>query len=1345
MSSGNQIGAVVGGVVGGIAGAFVGMPQLGFAIGWAAGGLIGGALDPPKDQITDLGAAAFPDFNTALRGLTIPVIFGTCRVNSQITWQGNNAVIRNEESSGGKGGGSGGGQRTVNVAYTYKTSMACHLGMAPSPVVLYGGWVNGVRMSDNVMSSIDAGSSPGFGSGSALDSADIEESDLIFDQAVFFSGNKPEAEVWPELNAAVGRDVRWSGTVWLGFGGLSLGAQPNVPQLSWEVGPPAAASVTANQSVISYKNHSAETILVSTAGARQGSDMHGNVWLIPYHGSTNGDVWVYNGTTGALLASHVVADATTAIDVAAGTSWVETVVRELDPFTPNGIASASTYGSPAVALLPDKTRLILHQKILAGGVTPRALWASGEPQADGSIVWKGCCLQNTGPATSLSLYSFNLFDFTGAKDRSSAPVIGTSSFENFKMLVGPTIDAMESGGLFASKLIGSFILTFSSSGTGNSFFNPQDWRAAGVEVGNQAQNVLTLFTLPDETGGTTVYGYLPRVMAEATDASATWFTNTLKPARPNGGLVKIAGAIGPLTMPSILSTAATTVTLADPEIVDAPFIGTDGAAYDYFEDDHRDYATGTTDAGVIGGYMPFPWTEEQADGTWLVIWGHPYVSDPGAVLAGVFNAFLKLRVYSYNPLAGVFRELAKAQGIAFRKDQIPGTTALDNTYMDYCSWAIDRSGDTLILYSNIGPSLGSTGLTNTWIKGTFADLTFGSADVTPPEIIRAILVNAYFGIYPGADIIDEASYDAAVAYCEDQDIKVSTVYKNDESAQRLIELLLACYSGFLTADAAAGRIKFGLMDANTSPVRTIDNSRLIRRNADELPVKTTKGARQDTYNIIRIKYIDRALEYKQNEVEERDEWDEDQYGPRLREFPPRFVMKEHLARRMAIRALWDNLYTRDTHAFHLGWKDCDLEPGDLITLVDSFSNLNQVVRVNRMKETERGVFEVNATQQLAYVPGVAPGSVSSASWADIQWSGLSSSYTSQSSPTARTSLVGSVSLIAAEVFELPYEFETGSTPRLYFGWLADGAAAGANLYLSSDGVTYVKDMTIQPFPIAGRVLTALPAGRAPAYNVEIVLQPRASYSVDSPAYSMNATLSDPGIGGMHAGQAQIHMGDEVLGYESVELVSQNRYRLSRVHRGWGGTVAPAHGSGDLFYKRGSGVIAREYSTDGIGNAFWFKLVPFGFDGREADIASVSAVQYTIEGRYYRPANPGTIRLSPNHRGITKVNAGGASDISVFWPATSRTSGFGTGGAGANAGGFGAFTADNSLGWRVEVVGSGGLVVRSTFVTTPAYTYSNSLNAADNGDWRGNVAFRVTPRNAYGDAYSTAVTSLELFF
>ena len=1354
MTTGSQQGSIAGGIVGGIIGGMVGMPALGFAIGSMAGGMIGGALDPPDDQVTDLGANAFPDFNTAMRGLTVPVIFGTNRVSSQIAWQGNSQIIKNTTNTGGgKSGGSGApSAKQVNTTYDYKLDLIYHLGLVYQPSVLYNAWeTSGKKISGTSISQITTtGETDEDYTSTGLDTT-TDRVTLAFTSGVFFAGNHPEPEDWSILTSAVGSAVRWPGTAWVGLQGLNLGSTISIPQLSWEIGSPQDASITNDPNFTGGGDLTDQQYLAS----RNPVDQHGNVWVRQYNGT---EIAVYSNG-GTLLQTYDLSGTALAPLNPAGADLLNVILVQyplwnlVDPVSTN----FEYWGGAQMKLLHDgnQDRIIVTYITMAYPATisqaPSRVIASGRPNADGTITWLGACLQDRDRDDSLYMMGFHmpytLFDLGGFKTFNDPIVVGGTagiSGIDWGMVVLPAINKIE--GIYSGSWVNG---NFHKFITDNAYLALP---ATSTYIGNVSiLNYENMFTLPDFSGDCRIFGYLNRTFnADLIGFTTDFMTNDWRtsPLSTVGGLFEVTGmsvaanepGLGAVTLPIDND-------LPNPTILYDKFIDA-GGTYSSLPGDGYDYDTGSTQTNVTATWLGTPYMAVQASGGVLCIWGQPYSRDPVYATDPALNLAprIKLRAYMWSPLAGTFTELANAKGFNAIQTDVGYNTDVSgysDPQIDYIDFGIKVSEEGgLTVYSIAGPYGGSNFTTSYVWWGQFGDIILGGGgQLTPPEIIRAILVNSYFGMFPGEAIIDSTSYNEAVTYCETYSIKVGSVYKNDESAQRHIELLLACYSGYLVIDASTNTIKFGLQDDNTTPVRTIDNTRLLR-NEGQLPVKTTKGAAQDTYNMVRVAYLDRALDYKQNQIEVGDEVDQDLSGIRLRDFPPQFVMTAETAYRMANRALWDNLYTRDMHSFRLGWKDCDLEPGDLITLVDSFSGLNQVVRINRMKEVERGVFDVGAKQQLFYIPGQIPSSLSSSYWNNLIFADTYDSYPSQSEVSSISTYRAVPVPMAATAYEVPAEVEI--TPHVYITWISDGPAAGATLYLSPDGGSYAIADNATPYPTAGRIMRGLPNNADPVTNLDVIIQPSSSWSVGSPAFSINATLPEITPAAMQQGLATILVGSEMLAYNTVTLLSQNTYRLGNVYRGWAGSPIASHSSLDLFFHHGNGVFSQEYGIDRIGTTFYYKVVPYGFYGDAYDVSSVVAQQYTILGSNYRPQSPATPQYLSG-RGITKVNAGSAVDIPITWPATSRTSGFGFGGAGSNAGGAGSFTDDAGTYWAVSVVGSGSLVVRSTTVTTPNFTYTSSQNAADNGAWRGNVAFNVTPRNAYGNAPATAVISMELFF
>lgn len=1331
MSNGQQIGAAAGGGIGAIIGSMVGMPALGFSIGWTAGSWIGGALAPEKEQVTDFKADAFPPFNTAMRGSVIPVLFGTNRVQAQIAWQGGYTVTRNEESTGdgGKGGGSGGGSKGATqtaATYTYKMDMVYHLGMVQSPVSLLGAWVGSQRVDANTINAINTKYANDFDS---TDPYTFGEQSFTFDSGVFFPGNIPEDESWSVLTSAIGMDVRWPGTVWVGLEQMNLGERPVIPQVSWEVGTTQNGAQQTGSGIIWYAEH--EQSMRFAAG---NPDIHGNYWLSPTNarnptGTLN--IRVYS-SSGTLLQTYELA------------AFVQSLHDSLGSTIP-GVWDYANLSNAAIRILGSK--LYCYATFNRGLETTAsargsyALFMVAEIDENGGYTPTGACYAFRGitiDGNNCPCYLGPGIHFISQYPSDDAPILifGTNGGDKFVGQASPSINQIE--GVYNGMRVDYLHQRFVNSDYDEDFFkNDQSWTTAAGGSGGLSNQFG--FILPESTNFY-FYAYLSSGLFDG--GNNPTFASEWTTARPNGGLMRFS--VSPLYTAGLYSGSNTLEVdiLGDPEILDVFSDGT------YFSDDGKGWTDDDQSANAY--YTPETYVEDLDSGAYLVGFVAPINSDPSYAASfgsGVdIPIYFKFRAYTYNPLTGNFTLFAKAGGTAFTRQELlptnPGASSLTNPGIGQI--LLRRNGQELICH--FATITGGDSVPSVVPKPRIGQFRYGilgalGADVTPPEIIKPILVNELFGLYPGQAIIDEDSYDTAVDYCVTNNIKVSTQYRTDGRAEEWIKRLLAIYDGYLVVDVTAGKIKFGVTELTNQSVRTIDNRRLIRRNPDQPPVNTTKGARQDTYNLIRVNYLDRNLDYKQNQVEEGDEVDQDLTGVRMREFPADFVMEEAVARRMANRALWSNLYTRDTHEFYLGWRDADLEPGDVITLVDSFGPVNQVVRISRWEEVERGLFQVNASQILQYVPGVDTSGVNSAYWNMVDWAGVNSVYTNVTSQSTGVALTGPPGLAYASAYELPAEYTVDDIARVHIGWVPTDLAAGAWLYVSADGVTFGRALQAQPYPVYGQILTDLPALSPLGYheNVEVIL-----YTHNVNSIHTNGTLADANLSAMHLGASLIWVGSEMLAYTGVNLVSQNRYRFDRVYRGWGGTPAGAHSSGDYMWRQGGGLFAREFSPDLIGQTLIYKVVPYGFNGQEYNVASISARSYTIVGRHYQPLPMRQIEYVGN-RGVTKIGVGSTVDVQLDWHNGARLSGFGFGGAGRNPGGFGGFTPDtNQQGWRVNVVGSGGVVVRSTYVTSPTFTYTSSMNHADNGAWRGNCAYVVTPRNSYGDAPASSVLSLELF-
>jgi hypothetical protein len=1337
--------------------------NIGMAAGWLIGAWLFGPKSETQNQIFDPGAQEMPRFNQSLRGVTIPILFGTNRVASNIVWVKNFQTIRTETpqqgpQGGGKSGGSGGhgkGQQAAagtNVSYEYKWDMMFHMGMVPEPYSLYGGWYNTQRMSGDTILAISQGSAgtstlitcpPGSGpilsllgrecnharsitlsvNGGAAEAQKDNIANMTFDDSFFGEGGPADSDVyanWDYFQAQEGFPNRWPNTLYVGFKALSLGSTAGVPQLSWEVGPGTATF---------------ECDSVFLTEDPDGNSANNGL------GGTNTMVVGEDGKH-YILTQKPTEEETLRIQCIEDDTFQEVTKDTLLPFVdgvPTPAAGATVFmmgGSPYILYVGwqfpgglSVSHYGMVYKINAAGVLEATGLTHVDPcsgdeldpdftlcneskrwifrmkpkafafisydeimdESSGFPTW--ACDNGIGDVCLLSIRPFN-----GTNGSVSYPGMGVSvSGPGSRVFVAP-VDPP----LAPSNLLG-YQTGYGSDPTGRAFFVPY------VDGGEQISYLLGIYV-----SKTDVHHLNTAVVPVGLQSAAAAACNA-------GGQI----------LAYRIQNNEFTIGYDDftPQFVtqtNAPFIP------------QVDTATDLDGALNYGADYMNPCISKHSSGATILCWPKRYEKTADFDVKG---SKTKIVVQVWNPITMQAKTYAErtCEWFDVRTDlEFRGPLDVTNPWSDCMPYFDSNLGVVIIAgrfspgNSNVGPNV---------ITGLFGPLQIGGGgDVLPPYIIYEILTNPVFGMGIDPATIDETSYQLALQYCEGEEIRVSAQYLREESVLGIIDELLSLYGGYLID--SGGRIKFGVQQFTASPVRTIDNDHLVIEQEGNPPVTVTKGALQDGYNKVRVNYFDRDLDYRQNQVEVGDEVDQDFNGIRFKEFGARFVMKPLAAQKIAERALWTNLYTRDQFEFALGWKDADLEPGDVITLVDSFHPELQDgknVRIVKWKEKRRGVFNVNAVLEVAYAmtAGHTPTSTSSAGGAK----GLATEV---------------LPMADFRLYELPREFQTTQS-FLYAGYNQQSNIRGAQLYFSVDGVSYAIATQAEPYLISGVFGKALPA-QSPGdmeRDIDIYLMPASGFTTATPTFCQTLALSDVseqlrGIGG-----GTLYAGSEALAMEGLTLMGQNHYRISRLYRGWGGTLPQAHSSGAYWHKHGNGILKSEITPDRIGNLLYYKVVPYNFALQPYDVGSIAAKTYIIKGTSWLPQNQSDFRVnvespltgssadmavSPLYRGI---DATLKSNVTFEWEDTARQEGFGFGGYG-NAG-FGHYASDVDIHrWRVEIV-SGNTVVRSTIVTSGQFTYTVAQNSADFNGFAGVYGVRVVPFNSYGDAPINAVRSINLFW
>lgn len=1354
---------IAGAAVGGLA---TGWSGWGMSVGWLVGSWLFGPKAETQNQIFDPGAEELPRFNQALRGVTIPVLFGTNRVSSNIVWRNRFRTVRSESTQGGGGGGKGGGSgmgskgggaQTTNVTYEYFIDLMFSFGMSDENFNLFGGWLDGERLNDATLLGIinNSGSSSTFfrSATSRPNNAELSYEEGFFHGALATSD--ASADNWAHFESVVGSDHRFPYTVYLGVKQMSLGGSARIPQLTWEVGP----------GDITFESDSAYVGQADTQGV-----------LSDYMSSAPEGGWI-KGEDGKLYVCETALGIVEIWDTETATLALTLTQSQLATDTSGVVAGRELANNEYT--LSNNSAVVMDKNLIL-------IWDSGQqPALPFSAEYlfglykinSSSQLEYVGGWSTSSLVGQlawidqqpQVMAYGAGTDDDNLIAAGPTSNVGY---FGTTIWRLPSVNYFKANVsefdqdenrLHGIRANYTQSevpfGTDNFYWHTRgNYLTEGVSYSGHATMVPivrydALFGLPFYE--MLLWKYINvNVMRWHADSPGGINRSPVINSLAGGFYGTENGIDNACIVEYYLQNSSDPDTLAGFNLcnsyafVNSRFINPTGNVVMPFSGDDGFNRIGTQLNG-IGYYNEISncrlTTGVAAGANLLTFWkclnnnNIGAINSPESQLFSGYNTYGKFRLFIWNPIDGTATQYGEQEYHTGRRFQDLGILSVSPIGEYSRAGYFDEDSGVLYQthYQDGADDYAYTRVGNLSIGG--------GEDVTPPYIIYKILTSTVYGIGINEADIDSTSYGLAIQYCESENIKVSCQFTREESALQIIDELLAVYGGYLID--SAGKIKFGIQEFSSSPIRTIDNSRLRIEQKGEAPVQVTKGARQDTYNKVKVNYIDRNLEYRQNFVEIADEVDQDINGVRAREFPPRFVMSRETAYKIAERALWGNLYARDIFEFKLGPKDCDLEPGDVVTLVDSFNpqlSSGRQVRIVEWSESQPLMFNVRAVEEVEYINEA--GNVASE---DV-------------TEASSTTLFGAAAPPAYfQAYELPQEFQ-GADARLYVGYRQQGDAMGSNLYVSADGVSFTKVGDKQPFIISGIVAEGMPA-RAPGFveqNVEVYLMPdtrSTAFDPTTPTYCQTYALEDAGANTRALGGSNMWINSEMMAYEGVNLIAQNHYRFDKVYRGWGGTHIQAHNSGDTWWRHSAGIHTQILNQDKVGNLIYYKVQPYNFAGVGYNISSIDAKTYQIQGTYWRPQNQTPIDIfvqspspiltvqSENLNLQTKKSVvAGGSNVWFEWPDGARLSGYGALGYGYLT--YGEFATDTtSHNWRVEVLSNDySTVVRCLTVDTTAWVYSSDITSTDFNGWTGNFGVRVTPYNTLGDALRSRTVSLELF-
>lgn len=436
------------------------------------------------------------------------------------------------------------------------------------------------------------------------------------------------------------------------------------------------------------------------------------------------------------------------------------------------------------------------------------------------------------------------------------------------------------------------------------------------------------------------------------------------------------------------------------------------------------------------------------------------------------------------------------------------------------------------------------------VEGFHFDAGIGGAD--PADAIDAIITDTRWGAAAPQDVFPVAtSYgDYAVAMGWAIGLEMAEQRPASDWVQTILDqtnaapvwaadhLEIIPYGD--TAISANGRT----WEPSVAPVYDLTDDDFIGE-PDE-PVRVTRKADSDTFNIQPVEFRNAANEYNIEVVEGSDPASVAMFGPKKN----KTTIKAHglpsaeAAGRLADVYVRRVIRTRNGYSFTLPWTFCRLLPMDIVTLTEPDGMQRHPVRLTRVTETATLEIECEAEDFPA-------GAGHAAILPRQPASGYSKDFNSTPGPAA-----------APVVFEPPVVLS--GQPEVWLGACGGANWGGAHVWISLDGVTY-KNIGYTPGRARIGALTAelpLVSDPDPVSTLSVDLTQSASTltSVTAVERDTFATLS--------------WVGGELVAYQSAELTGPNAYDLTGLRRGVYATPVAAHASGTRYMRLDNEAVFR---------------------------------------------------------------------------------------------------------------------------------------------------------------------------
>lgn len=400
---------------------------------------------------------------------------------------------------------------------------------------------------------------------------------------------------------------------------------------------------------------------------------------------------------------------------------------------------------------------------------------------------------------------------------------------------------------------------------------------------------------------------------------------------------------------------------------------------------------------------------------------------------------------------------------------------------------------------------------------------------------------------------------------------------------------------------------------NLTPVYSFSDDDYLP-NTDGQAVVSTRKPLTQTYNVVRVEYLNRANAYNVDVAEASDANDIRVNGMRVMPTITLHSIKTlALARQVAQLILQRQLYIRRQYVWSVRADYCLLEPMDPVAITDNTTGglgiNNKLVRLIEVDDDENDILTFTAEEML-----VGTASAPLYNWEAAQ--GYAANYLT-APPAVATPLIFTAPpllVTAAGGYELWIAVDQG----------AAGSWGGCDVYMSLDATSYIYAGTVNGAARYG-TLTASLANHADPDTVD----------------TLAVVLTNPSITALQlvSGSAAdynnlrtlIYVDGEIMAYQTAALTSAGHYNLTNLRRAQYGSSSGLHASASSFARIDAGIFRVPFDPGMIGQTMHFKLCSFNIFGQATQLLS-GVTDYT---HVLSATNAGQLMPSP----VTLVGRG----------------------------------------------------------------------------------------------------------